>query len=213
MNVIVVVLIAITCIISFIGFNNPIFFDRYKFNIYGILNLKQVDRLLSSGFLHADFMHLLFNMFTLYFFSDIIISKLGALTYIILYLIAILGGNLLSLWVFRRDSIYSAIGASGGVSGILFASIAIYPNLGLYILPIPFEIPGWVFGIVYLGFSVYGMKRSLGNIGHSAHLGGAIIGLASTIILSPQVLVDNGLYIGIMLIPLIILAYMVFKGE
>lgn len=213
MNIIVIVIIGITCIISLIGFSNPTFFDRYKFNVYGIINLKQVDRLLASGFLHADFMHLLFNMFTLYFFSDIIISFFGVSEYVIIYLIAILGGNLLSLWVFRKDMAYSAIGASGGVSGILFAAIALYPKLPILIMPIPIPIQGWIYGIIYLAFSVYGMKRSIGNIGHSAHLGGAIIGLASVIILKPEILQINGFYIGIMVLPLIVLAYMVYKGK
>lgn len=195
------------------GFNNKQLFDRYKFNIYAILRLKQVDRLLSSGFLHADIMHLLFNMFTLYFFSDIIIQYLGEVQYIIIYLLAILGGNLLTLWVYRRDDMYSAIGASGGVSGIVFASIAIYPNLGIYIVPIPFAIPGWIYGIAYLALSIYAMKKSIGNIGHAAHLGGCIIGLALAIALDPFILQQNLLYIGIMMIPIAVLAYLVYKGE
>lgn len=213
MNILVIILIALTCIVSFIGFNNKQLFDRYKFNIYAILRLKQVDRLLSSGFLHADIMHLLFNMFTLYFFSDIIIQFLGNVQYLIIYLLAILGGNLLTLWVYRKDDLYSAIGASGGVSGIVFASIAIYPHLGIYIIPIPFAIPGWIYGILYLALSVYGMKRSIGNIGHAAHLGGCIVGLALAIALDPIILQQNLLYIGIMIIPLVVLGYLVYKGE
>lgn len=213
MNILVIIIIAFTCLISFMGFNNKQLFDRYKFNIYAILRLKQVDRLLSSGFLHADIMHLLFNMFTLYFFSDIIIQYLGEVQYIIIYLLAILGGNLLTLWVYRRDDMYSAIGASGGVSGIVFASIAIYPNLGIYIVPIPFAIPGWIYGIAYLALSIYAMKKSIGNIGHAAHLGGCIIGLALAIALDPFILQQNLLYIGIMMIPIAVLAYLVYKGE
>lgn len=213
MNILLIILIVITCIISFMGFNNKPFFDRYKFNIYAILRLKQIDRLLSSGFLHADIMHLLFNMFTLYFFSGIVIQFLGDMQYLIIYLLAILGGNLLTLWVYKRDDIYSAIGASGGVSGIVLASIALYPDLGIYILPIPFPIPGWIYAIAYLTFSVYGMQRSIGNIGHAAHLGGSIIGLVAAIIFYPGVLEENTMYIGIMIIPLAILAYFVYKRK
>jgi membrane associated rhomboid family serine protease len=213
MNIVTLIIIGVTCIVSFIGFSDRKMFDRYKFNIYAILDLKQIDRLLTSAFLHADTMHLLFNMLTLYFFSDIITEYLGNVRYVIIYLAAILGGNLLSLWMYRRDSIYSAIGASGGVSGILFASIALYPHLGIYIIPIPFPIPGWIYGILYLAYSVYGMKRALGNIGHSAHLGGAVIGLATAVAFDPAVLQYNGLYIGLMLIPLSILGYYVYKGK
>lgn len=212
-DILTIIIIAFTCIISFIGFNNQQFFNRYKFNIYAIVDLKQVDRLFTSAFLHADVMHLFFNMLTLYFFSGIIIQLLGAVQYIIIYFISILGGSLLTLWMYRRDALYSAIGASGGVSGILFASIALYPHLGIYILPIPFPIPGWIYAILYLAYSVYGMKRALGNIGHAAHLGGAVFGLITVLAFAPQVLMINGLYIGIMIIPLIVLAYYVYKGK
>jgi len=210
---IVLAIIIITSITSFLGFNNQNFFDRGKFNVGAILQYKQWDRLLTSGFLHGDIMHLFFNMFTLYFFSDVIIQTLGLADYLIIYFAAIIGGNLLSLWMYRRDPYYSAIGASGGVSGILFASIAIYPHLELYIMFIPIPIKGWIFGILYLAYSVYGMKSNAGNIGHAAHLGGSLIGLLLAIIFLPQVLQENGLFIGIMAIPLIVLGYLAFKEK
>lgn len=213
MNTLVISIIVLTCIVSFLGFNNRQLFDRYKFNIYAILRLKQIDRLLTSGFLHADMMHLIFNMLTLYFFSDIVIQFLGNVQYLIIYLLAILGGNLLTLWVYRRDDLYSAIGASGGVSGIVFASIAIYPHLPIYIIPFPFPIPGWIYAIIYLGFSVYGMKRSIGNIGHAAHLGGCIVGLLSAVCFMPQILQTNLMYIGIMMIPILVMAYLVYEKK
>jgi len=152
-------------------------------------------------------------MFTLYFFSDVIIQSLGTADYLIIYFAAILAGNLLSLWMYRRNPNYSAIGASGGVSGILFASIALYPHLDLYIMFIPIPIKGWVFGILYLAYSVYGMKSQLGNIGHAAHLGGSLIGLILAIVFLPDILYYNGLYIGIMAIPLIILGYFAYKEK
>ncbi|MFR9166639.1 MAG: rhomboid family intramembrane serine protease [Dysgonomonas sp.] len=213
MSTVVIILIAITAVTSFIGFNNQSFFDRGKFNINAILNGKQWDRLITSGFLHGDIMHLFFNMFTLYFFSDVIVQYLGTVDYLIIYFGAILGGNLLSLWMYRRDLYYSAIGASGGVSGILFASIALYPHLELYIMFIPIPIKGWVFGILYLAYSVYGMKAKLGNIGHAAHLGGSLVGLILAVTFAPAILRYNGLYIGIMAIPLIILGYYAYKEK
>ena len=213
MNLVPIIIIAVTCIVSFIGFRDKRFFDRYKFNIYAILDLKQVDRLISSAFLHADMMHLFFNMLTLYFFTDVVVESLGMTQYVIIYFVSIFGGNLLSLWLYRGDSIYSAIGASGGVCGVLFASIAIAPNIGIYMIPIPIAIPGWIFAIIYLFYSLYGMKNAIGNIGHSAHLGGALFGLITVIAFAPQVLLVNGLYIGIMLIPLSILGYLVYKRK
>ncbi len=213
MNVVTIAVIAVTCIVSLIGFNDRKFFDRYKFNIYAISELKQVDRMLSSGFLHADMIHLFFNMFTLFFFSRVVIANLDNLHFIIIYLAAILGGNLLTLWMYRRDMIYSAIGASGGVSGILFTAVALYPQMELMIMPIPIPIPGWIFAIGYLAYSVYGMKNAIGNIGHSAHLGGAIIGFAAAIISRPEIIYDHGYFLGIMALPLIFLAYLVYKGK
>lgn len=213
MSFITIIIIAVTCIISFIGFNNRVFFSRYMFNTYAIEKMKQIDRLITSGFLHADFMHLFFNMLALYFFSDIIIEVFGNVTYLIIYFAAILGGNLLTLWMYRKDSTYTAVGASGGVSGIIFAAIAIYPQMTMMIMPIPIPIPGWLFGIGYLAYSVYGMKKSLGNIGHSAHLGGAAIGLLIAIILNPETLRDNTLYIALIVLPLIWLGYLAYKEK
>jgi len=213
LNPIVIVLIGLTCITSFMGFNNAGFFDRGKFNVGAILRGKQFDRLILSAFLHGDGMHLLFNMMTLYFFSDVIIESLGIGKYLIIYFAAVLIGNLLSLWMYRRNYYYSAIGASGGVSGILFSAIAIYPEMGLYIFFIPIAIPGWIFGVLYLAYSVYGMKAQLGNIGHAAHLGGAITGVGLAIAFLPVILQVNGLFLGLMAIPIIALGYYVYKEK
>ncbi|SHF42392.1 rhomboid family intramembrane serine protease [Dysgonomonas macrotermitis] len=213
MSFIALALIAITCIVSIIGFNDRRFFSRYLFSTYGIQEMKQVDRLLTSAFLHGDFMHLFFNMLALYFFSDIIIHQFNNVTYLIIYFAAVLGGNLLTLWMFRRDSTYTAVGASGGVSGIIFAAIAIYPQMTMMIMPIPIPIPGWLFGIGYLAYSVYGMRSSLGNIGHAAHLGGAAIGLIIAIILYPATLQYNTIYIGLIVLPLIWLGYLAYKEK
>lgn len=213
MTIVAMILIGVTCIISFIGFNDKRFFSRYMFSAYAIREIKQVDRLITSAFLHGDFMHLLFNMLALYFFSDIIIAHFSNAIYLIIYFAAVLGGNLLTLWMYRRDSTYTAVGASGGVSGIIFAAIAIYPQMTMMIFPIPIPIPGWLFGIGYLAYSVYGMRRSLGNIGHAAHLGGAAIGLILAIALYPETLQYNTFYIGIITLPLIWLGYLAYKEK
>jgi len=209
-----ILIIVLTVISSIKGFNDMAFFDRLKFNVGAVLgNSKQYDRLITSAFLHGDWMHLIFNMLTLYFFSDVIIYYFGAWQYLTIYFLSIIGGGLLSLLVHRREYHYSAIGASGGVVGVLFAAIAIYPHVGINIMFIPIDIPGWIFGIVYLLFSIYGMRNSVGNIGHDAHMGGAAVGLIAAIILDPGLIITNGLYIGIMVIPLIILAYIVWKQK
>lgn len=207
-------IIVLTVISSVKGFNDMAFFDRLKFNIGAILGKdRQWDRLITSAFLHGDWLHLIFNMMTLYFFSDVIIYYFGVWQYMTIYFLSIIGGGLLSLLVHRRDYYYSAIGASGGVVGILFAAIAAEPNIGINIMFIPIDIPGWIFGIIYLLFSIYGMRNSVGNIGHDAHMGGAAVGLLLAVLLDHSLLATNGLYIAIMVVPLIILGYMVWKQK
>ncbi|PXW18263.1 MULTISPECIES: rhomboid family intramembrane serine protease [Chryseobacterium] len=209
---ILILFIAITAIISFIAFNNPAITEKYKFNVGAILHKKEYIRLLSSGFLHADIMHLVFNMFTLYFFAPIVIQSFGNIGFIIVYLGAILLGNFLSLYIYQKQPWYSAVGASGGVSGILFASIALIPDLKIYLFFIPIGIPGFIFGLVYFGYSVYMMlnPRIHDNIGHAAHLGGAFLGLIYAVINAPEHAMQNGIYIGIMSLPLIYLGYEIF---
>jgi membrane associated rhomboid family serine protease len=209
---ILILFIAITAIISFIAFNNPAITEKYKFSVGAILHKKEYIRLLSSGFLHADIMHLVFNMLTLYFFAPIVIQGFGNIGFIIVYLGAILLGNFLSLYIYQKQPWYSAVGASGGVSGILFASIALIPDLKIYLFFIPIGIPGYIFGLVYFGYSVYMMlnPRAHDNIGHAAHLGGAFLGLIYAVINAPEHAMKNGIYIGIMSLPLIYLGYEIF---
>ncbi|RQO33844.1 rhomboid family intramembrane serine protease [Chryseobacterium sp. KBW03] len=209
---ILILCIAITAIISFIAFNNPAITEKYKFSVGAILQRKEYIRLLSAGFLHADIMHLVFNMFTLYFFAPIVIQGFGNIGFIIVYLGAILLGNFLSLYIYQKQPWYSAVGASGGVSGILFASIALIPDLDIYLFFIPIGIPGYIFGLVYFGYSVYMMlnPKPHDNIGHAAHLGGAFLGLIYAVINAPDRAIHNGVYIGIMSLPLIYLGYEIF---
>lgn len=208
------IIIALTVITSLKGFQDMAFFDRYKFNVGAILGeSKQWDRLITSATLHADTMHLLFNMMTLYFFSDIIIDVFGTWQYLTIYVLAILGGSLISLFIHQKEYYYSAIGASGGVVGILFAAIAVNPTIGLQMFFIPIPIPGWIFGIGYICFSIYGMMKNIGNIGHDAHMGGAAVGIIMTVVFAPNYLIQNYLYIGAMVVPLLFLAYLVWKKK
>ncbi len=212
MSLILIIVIAVTAIISFIAFSNQSLFEKYKFNVGAINNNKEYIRLLSAGFLHADMMHLLFNMMTLYFFGPIVIQAFGAVGFIIVYFGSVLLGNIFSLYLYKNQPWYSAIGASGGVSGILFASIAMIPDLGIYFFFIPIPIPGYIFGFLYFAYSVYMMlnPKPHDNIGHAAHLGGAAFGLVFAIALQPEVAMSNALYLGIMSLPLLYMSYMVF---
>ena len=212
MSTILLVIIAATAIFSYYGLQNMSIFEKYKFNVSSILYKKEYVRLLSSCFLHADLMHLVFNMMTLFFFGPAIIQAFGEINFLLIYLGAILLGNLFSLYLYKNQGWYSAIGASGGVSGILFASIAVNPQIGIYIFFIPIAIPGFIFGLVYFGYSVYQMlnPKAHDNIGHAAHLGGAFFGLVYIIMLAPQLAISNALFLGIMSLPLLYLAYEIF---
>ncbi|MDH6254089.1 membrane associated rhomboid family serine protease [Chryseobacterium sp. H1D6B] len=209
---ILILVIAVTAIISFIAFNNTAIFEKYKFNVGAIQNKKEYIRLLSAGFLHADMMHLFFNMLTLYFFGPIVVQGFGNLGFLMVYFGSILLGNIFSLFIYKNQPWYSAIGASGGVSGILFAGIAMLPNIGIYLFFIPIPIPGFIFGLLYFGYSVYMMlnPKQWDNLGHAAHLGGAFFGLVYAIVNAPGRAMENALYIGIMALPLIYLSYEIF---
>ncbi len=212
MSPVLLIIIASTSIFSYIAFSNHALFEKYKFNVGAILRNKEYVRLISAGFLHADLMHLLFNMLTLYFFAPIVIEAFGAFGFLLVYFGSIILGNVFSLYLYKNQSWYSAIGASGGVSGILFASIAMIPDLGIYFFFIPIAIPGYLFGCAYFAYSVYMMlnPKQNDNIGHAAHLGGAFFGLVYVVALQPEKAIENALYLAIMALPLIYMAYMVF---
>ncbi|WP_310993039.1 rhomboid family intramembrane serine protease [Aequorivita marina] len=204
LHIATIIIIAANVIISLKGFNDTSFFEKYKFNIAGIRRGEQI-RMFSSAFLHADFSHLLFNMLTLYFFANVVIASLGVTYFVIIYVGSLLAGNLLSYYFHSNEPHYSAIGASGAVMGILYAAILFFPNMGLYLFFIPIAIPAWLFGMAYLLYSIYGMKKRLGNVGHDAHIGGAVGGYILTLAFAPS-LFQTSLWIVVLLaIPLIIL--------
>ncbi|WP_142786234.1 rhomboid family intramembrane serine protease [Changchengzhania lutea] len=204
LNLITIIIIAANVIISYKGFGDFAFFEKYKFNVGAVRRGEQI-RLFSSGFLHADTAHLFFNMFTLYFFADVVIGLLGGFSFIIIYIGSLLLGSLLSLYFHKDEYHYSAVGASGAVMGVIYAAILLQPGMSLYMFFIPIPIPAYVFGIGYLLYSIYGMKKRIGNIGHDAHFGGAIGGYAITLLLAPWLLQTNLLMIGLLALPIVLL--------
>src|SRR5690606_30489637 len=204
LDIATIIIIAANVIISMKGFNDFSFFEKYKFNIAAIRDGEKI-RMFSSAFLHADFSHLLFNMLTLYFFAPVVINSIGVTYFVVIYVASLLVGNLLSFYFHKDEPHYSAIGASGAVMGVLYSAILFYPDMGLYLFFIPIAIPAWLFGMGYLLYSIYGMKKRLGNIGHDAHIGGAIGGYVLTLLFAP-VLFETSLWIVILLaVPLILL--------
>ena len=161
-----------------------------------------------SGFLHVDLQHLLFNMVTLYFFANNVLASVGPLYFFLIYFGSLIFGNLLSYYFHQNESYYSAVGASGAVTGILYAAILLYPGMSMYLYFIPIPIPSYVIGVGYMLYSIYGMKSRQGNIGHDAHFGGAIGGYVLTLLLFPQILETHLWMVILLAIPIIILFIM-----
>lgn len=164
-------------------------------------------RMVTSGFLHADWLHLAMNMYVLWIFAPAVITNLGNIGFLIVYFASLIFGSLLTLVMHKNDYSYRAIGASGAVTGVMYASILIYPDNSVNF------IPGWIFGIIYLLASIYGMRAKRDNIGHTAHFGGAVGGYVITLLKMPYLFVENTLIVIALAVPIIILFIMERAGK
>ena len=168
---------------------NTDYFDKFAEWPYRIVHEKKYYQTVTSAFLHADIMHLAFNMFALYSFGSVLERVFtsnfgirdGSVYYILIYMISLLSGSALTVARNYKNPSYVAVGASGAVSGIVFSYILFFPmsTVGFFFIP----MPAFIFAFLYLGLSVWGMKSKMGNIGHEAHLGGVAGGIISTFIL------------------------------
>ena len=207
MSISFIIILVATIAMSYYGFNNATFFNRYMFNV-GAVQKGDYVRLISSGFLHANWEHLIFNMISLFFFYEVVTDSMGELLFVFIYFGSMLLGNIFSLQIYKRQSYYSAIGASGAVSGIIFTAIALYPKA----IKVNFLL-GWLFGALYFGYSVFMMfnPQKGDNLGHTAHIGGALFGLAVVVLYAPTIVVHNALYLGIMALPLVYMGVRLLK--
>ena len=211
MNPILIGIIVANALISYKGFNDFSFFRKYEFHVGSIRSGEQI-RMLSSGFLHADMMHLIFNMMTLYFFAPGVIQALGTFSFVLVYFGSLIFGSLLTMLFHKNDYSYRAVGASGAVTGVLYSAILLQPNMMLgifFVIP----IPAYLFGILYLLYSIYGMKAKNDNIGHTAHFGGAVGGYLITLIKVPSLLVDEPLMVILLTIPIVVLFGLAKAGK
>jgi membrane associated rhomboid family serine protease len=211
MNTILIGIIVANVLMSYKGFNDLSFFRKYEFHVGSIRAGEQI-RMISSGFLHVDIAHLVFNMLTLYFFAPVVISYLGVFSFVLVYFGSLIFGSLLTMLFHKEDYNYRAVGASGAVTGVLYSAILLRPDmmLGLFFV-IP--IPAYLFGILYLLYSIYGMKAKNDNIGHTAHFGGAIGGYLITLLRNPQLLEEHTLMVVLLAIPIVILFGMEKMGK
>lgn len=185
-----IIIIAVTCVISYMAFSNLALKEKCIF-FPPAVNDGQFYRLVTHGFIHADGAHLLFNMFTLYFFGSVIEmlyrSYLGGTGFILFYLTAIIAAIIPSYLAHKNDYNYASLGASGAVSAVLFTYILIAPWSMLYIFGVV-PIPAIIFAIAYTAYSIYAQKRAKDNVNHSAHLWGAAYGIVVSIIINPKLL-------------------------
>jgi membrane associated rhomboid family serine protease len=202
-------IIVVTVLVSLGGLRSAEFLGKYLFAPRPILDHGEYYRLITSGFLHAGWAHLFFNMYSLYSFGAPVERALGAADFIAIYFAGIVGGNLVSLFLHRGDDYYRALGASGGVCGIIFAAIFLMPGGMVYVFPIPVAIPSPVYAILFIAISFFGIRSGMGRIGHDAHLGGAIIGLLVATAIAPDIVSrSRNLYAIVMGISCVLFVYL-----
>jgi membrane associated rhomboid family serine protease len=169
------------------GLNNESFCNRYLFDSQAILRGGEYERMITSAFLHGDWMHYAFNFYSLYSFGISLEMIYGKAAVIAIFFTSVVGGSLLSL-LLHRNRPHRALGASGGVCGVIFASIFLFPGMSIRMFMVPVSIPGWLYAIAYPIMSYVQMRRGNSRIGHDAHLGGAIAGLIACAILAPDLI-------------------------
>jgi membrane associated rhomboid family serine protease len=183
------ILIAITCAVTFAAMNNSKMLDALILWPPAVNKKNEWYRLVSYGLIHADFMHLLFNMVTLYFFGRVMEGFyndiLGPFGFAIFYVAALIASILPSYYTHRTDTRYYSLGASGAVSAVLFAFILFQPWQVIYIFVIP--VPAIVYAVAYVAYSIWSERRGGDRVNHSAHLWGAAFGVAFTLVLEPRV--------------------------
>lgn len=172
-------IMALTVGISLLGmFRMPDIINKFLFRPYFFLRNKQYDTMIMSGFIHADLGHLLFNMFTFFFFAFPMERYIGTTRFVILYFAGLIISHSCTWYKQRNNPEYASLGASGAISAVLFAYIVYFPTATLFIIPIPVPIPAALFAVAYVGYSYWASKHSRDRINHDAHLCGALSGLA-----------------------------------
>ncbi len=187
---ITLIIIGITCVVSFMAFNNARLMNDLILWPPAITRHREYHRLVTYGVIHADGSHLLFNMITLFFFGRVMeglyTASLGTLGFALFYIVALVVSILPTYLKNRRNPNYRSLGASGAVSAVLFSYILIAPWSRIVVLVLP--MPAIIYAVLYVAYSVYMDRRGGGNVNHSAHLWGAAFGVIFTLLIRPDVL-------------------------
>jgi membrane associated rhomboid family serine protease len=163
----------------------PAIIEASLFRPYWFLRRRQYATIVTSGFVHADLPHLIFNMVTFYFFAFPLEKQIGSLRFALLYFLGLVVSDLGTYFKHRNDQGYASLGASGAISAVLFAAIVYFPWMKLFIIPIPLPIPAPLFGVAYVAYSWWSAKQARGRINHDAHLGGALFGVVFVALTDP----------------------------
>jgi len=179
-------IMGLTIAISLLGmYRLPDIIHKFLFRPYFFVRDKQYDTMVMSGFIHADIGHLLFNMFTFYFFAFPMERYIGTARFVILYFFGLVASHSCTWYKQRNNPEYASLGASGAISAVLFAYIVYFPTTTLMIIPIPIPIPAVLFAVGYVGYSYWASANSRDRINHDAHLCGALGGLVFVAVTDP----------------------------
>jgi len=181
------IIFAVTIAISLFSFYNDDLYTRFILQPYRVSKGKYLYTLITSGFIHADWMHLLFNMMTFYFFAFQLEITIGHWQFGLLYGLSLILSDIPTVVKHKNDFWYRSLGASGAISAVVFSAILFRPLDGMSLMFLPISIPAVLFGVLYLVYCSYASKKGIGNINHDAHFFGALSGVLITIILIPQV--------------------------
>lgn len=202
-------ILGLTALTTYLAFQDR---QRFEAMLLRVADLKagQYYRLFTSGFIHVDWTHFFFNMFSLYIFAGSLEDSLGMLNFVLVYFSSMAAGSLLAWFYHQNNSEYRAVGASGAVSGIIFSAIVMEPGMELSMFFMPFFFPAWIYGLGFILYSIYGIGKQHDNIGHEAHLGGALAGLLLTLLLEPQVMQTNTMTIIYLAVPSLVFLIILF---
>ena len=176
-----------TIVTSIYAFNDHVLYGKFMLHPYSVYRKNKLYTLITSGMVHANWMHLIFNMFTFFFFAFKLEATIGHWQFGLIYLLGMILSDLPSVVKHKNDFWYNSLGASGAISAVLFSYILFYPFSTLMIFPLPIPIWACLFGILYLIYCAYMSKNSRDNINHDAHFFGAIAGVLITVILEPRI--------------------------
>jgi membrane associated rhomboid family serine protease len=180
------VIFLLTLVISIVGLKSPALVDKLIFRPYWLTRRNDWHRLITSGFVHADGSHLLFNMLTFFFFAFSLERAIGTAKFVILYFVGLVLSDV-GTWVkHRNDPEYASLGASGAILSVLFAYIVYFPERSISLMFIPIFVPAPVFAVLYLAYSWWSARQNRGRVNHDAHLGGAVVGLLFVAVVDPS---------------------------